>query len=137
MMKIHQGVDIVEISKFKKVFLKNSRFVSDIFTEKEREYCDSKKDPYIHYAGRFASKEAGLKALGIGISGGGIDNAFKEIEVTTGKSGRPSLSFSGWTGKVSRRKGIDQFTVSISHSENYAVATVILAGRDDRSLEDR
>jgi holo-[acyl-carrier protein] synthase len=128
MMKIYQGIDIVEISKFKKVFLDNDDFVSDIFSEKEKEYCLSKKDPYIHFAGRFAAKEASLKALGMGMSGAGIDSMFKEIEIIPRSSGKPVLSFSGWTEKVSRKKGISQFTVSISHSENYAVATVILAG---------
>ena len=129
-MRIFQGVDIVEISKFKKVFLNNDSFVSDIFSGKEREYCLSKKDPYIHFAGRFAAKEASLKALGTGMSGAGIDRMFKEIEIIPGASGKPMLSFSGWAKKISGKKGINQFTVSISHSENHAVATVILIGRD-------
>lgn len=130
MMKIFQGVDIVEISGFKKVVLRNESFISDIFSDRERQYCESKKDPYIHYAGRFAAKEASLKALGIGMSGTGIDHTFREIEVITGASGKPVLSFSGWTEKLSRKKKINQLTVSISHSENYAVATVILTGQD-------
>lgn len=130
MIKIFQGVDIVEISGFKKVVLRNDNFIHELFSDKERQYCDSKKDPYIHYAGRFAAKEASLKALGIGISGTGIDHAFREIEVITGPSGKPVLTFSGWTEKLSRKKKITQFTVSISHSENYAVATVILTGQD-------
>jgi holo-[acyl-carrier protein] synthase len=129
-MLIYQGIDIVEISKFKKVFFKNYALISDIFTEKEKEYCLSKKDPYPHLAGRFAAKEAGLKALGIGISGTGIDNTFKEIEIIPGSSGKPVLNVKGWIEKISRRKRISQFTVSISHSENYAVATVILIGQD-------
>ena len=76
------------------------------------------------------NSKASLKALGIGMSGTGIDNTLKEIEILPGSSGKPLLSFSGWTEKISRKKGIKQFTVSISHSENYAVATVILTGRD-------
>ncbi|MBI4682260.1 MAG: holo-ACP synthase [Nitrospirae bacterium] len=129
-MRIFQGVDIVEISKLKQVILKNEDFVSDIFSEKEIEYCLSKRNPYIHLAGRFAAKEASLKALGIGMSGTGIDKAFKEIEVVTGPSGKPELYFSGWTENISKKKSINQLTVSISHSENYAIATVILTGQD-------
>jgi holo-[acyl-carrier protein] synthase len=129
-MHIYQGVDIVEVSKLKKILLRSDEFASDIYSEKEKEYCLSKKDPYIHFAGRFAAKEASLKALGIGMSGTGIDNTLKEIEVLTASSGRPLLSFSGWMEKICRKKGIKQFTVSISHSENYAVATVILTGQD-------
>jgi len=131
MIKIHQGIDIVEITKLKKILLANRSFASDIFTEAERRYCESKKDPYRHYAGRFASKEAALKALGMGMSGTGIDKTLKEIEVTTAPSGKPSLSLIGWTGKISKRKKISQHTVSISHSGKYAVATVMLVSGNE------
>jgi len=127
-MKIYQGIDIVEISKFKNAALKNKNFMSDIFTEKEREYCLSRIDPHIHFAGRFAVKEASLKALGIGMSGAGVDQSFQEIETVPGPSGKPVLSFSGWVKKMSRKRKINQFTVSISHSADYAVASVILVG---------
>lgn len=128
MTQIYQGVDIVEISKFKKVFLNNKNFISDIFTKQEKDYCLSKRDPYIHFAGRFAAKEASMKALGIGLSGSGIDHIFQEIEVVPNASGMPILSFSGWAAKISKKRRINQLTVSISHSSNYAVATVILVG---------
>ncbi len=128
-MQIHQGVDIVEISKFKNIFLKNENFASDIFTVKERDYCSSMKNPFIHFAGRFAVKEAFLKAVGIGISATGIDNIFREIEISRHSSGKPLLSVSGWAEKIAKKKKISQFTVSISHSSDYAVATVILAGK--------
>ena len=127
-MKIFQGVDIVEINKFKKVFLKNKDFLSDIFTEKERDYCLSRKDPYQHFAGRFAAKEACMKALGIGLSGTGIDHTFQEIETLPHSSGKPQLSVNGWAEKISKKRHIEQFTISISHSEKYAIATVILVG---------
>jgi holo-[acyl-carrier protein] synthase len=131
MMRIFQGVDIVEIPKLKRILLNNANFISDIFTEKEKEYCLSRKDPHIHFAGRFAAKEASLKALGMGMSGIGIDHSFQEIEVIPKASGKPMLSFSGWVEKISQKKRINQFTVSISHSDNYAVATVILTGQDN------
>lgn len=129
-MKIYQGVDIVEIGKLKKILMRNDNFIADIFTREETAYCRSKKDPYIHFAGRFAAKEASLKALGIGMSGEGIDHSFQEIETLPGASGKPCLSFKGWVGKISGKKKVEQLTVSISHSENYAVATVILTGWD-------
>ena len=128
MIKIHQGIDIVEIGKFKSIFQAREAFAAEIFTDAERRYCESKKDPYTHYAGRFATKEAALKALGMGLSGTGIDNTLKEIEVTAGPSGKPSLSLSGWTAMISKKKKIDQLTVSISHSKDYAVSTVMLVG---------
>lgn len=128
MIQIHQGVDLVELPKFKSVLLRHKSFVSDIYTEKEREYGLSQKDPYIHFAGRFAVKEAFLKAIGRGVSGSGVDHIFQEIEVSQYTSGKPVLSVSGWAAKVSRRMKISQFTVSISHASNYAIATVILVG---------
>ena len=89
----------------------------------------ARPDPYVHLAGRFAAKEACLKALGTGLSGSGIDGALREIEVTSERSGRPVLSVSGWAGKIGRRKKVDQYTVSISHSGDFAIASVILASK--------
>lgn len=129
-MRIYQGVDMVDLPRFRSVSRRSTGFLADIFSEKEREYCLSKRDPDIHFAGRFAAKEAGLKALGIGMTGSGIDNTLREIEVLPGPSGKPVLSFSGWAEKIRRKKGIRQLTVSISHTDSYAVATVILTGED-------
>jgi holo-[acyl-carrier protein] synthase len=115
MSKTYQGVDIVKISRFKK-----------LLEERVNLICSAKKDPSIHYAGRFAAKEAGLKALGIGLSG--IDHTLKEIEILSRPSGRPVIQLRGWAKKISRKKGISQLTVSISHSADYAVSTVIMTG---------
>jgi holo-[acyl-carrier protein] synthase len=128
MIQIRQGVDIVEISKFKAILLRNSQFVMDIFTEQERVYCESMKNPYLHLAGRFAAKESYLKALGTGISGPGIDSIFQEIEVVPASSGQPEISARGWAEKITRKRKISQCSVSISHTSHYAVATVILVG---------
>jgi holo-[acyl-carrier protein] synthase len=128
MIRIYQGVDLVGVAKFKDILKRNEGFISDIFTEAERNYCLSKKEPHVHFAGRFAAKEACMKALGVGLSGTGIDHTFQEIEVTSHSSGKPIISVSGWAAKSAAKKGINQLTVSISHSSDYAVATVILAG---------
>jgi holo-[acyl-carrier protein] synthase len=123
-----QGIDIVEVAKFRDISQRHADFIADVFTESEREYCMSLKDPYPHFAARFAAKEACLKALGMGLAGSGIDHALKEIEIIHHVSGRPVLSLSGWTDRMARKKGICQFTVSISHSAMFAVASVILIG---------
>ena len=128
MIQIHQGVDLVEISKFKEILQRHSQFVSDVFTERERAYCESMKDPYPHLAGRFAAKESYLKALGTGMSGSGIDSIFQEIEVIPAVSGKPGISVRGWAEKIAKRKKIGQCSLSISHTLHYAVATVILIG---------
>ena len=129
MIHILQGIDIVPVSKIKRILLTRPEFAGEIFTDREREYCFSRPDPYVHLAGRFAAKEACLKALGTGLSGSGIDGALREIEVTSGGSGRPELSVSGWTEKIGRRRKIYQYTVSISHSGDFAVASVILTSQ--------
>ena len=128
MMQIYQGVDIVEVAKFSRVFTRNPDFVYDIFSERERAHCLSYREPHLHFAGRFASKEACLKALGVGISQPGIAHAFQEIEVLPHAAGKPVLSMSGWMAKISKLRRIRQSTVSISHSGGFCVATVILVG---------
>jgi len=128
MIQIRQGVDLVEISKFREIVQRHNHFISDIFTERERAYCESMKDPYPHLAGRFAAKESYLKALGTGISGSGIDSIFQNIEVISTASGRPEVSVSGWAEKMAKKRKITQCSLSISHTPHYAVATVILIG---------
>ena len=128
MMTIYQGVDLVEIVKFREIAFRHERFLADIFTEPERAYCDAKKDPPIHYAGRFAAKEAVMKALGSGFSGTGIDHLFQEIQVLPSPSGRPEITVSGWAAKIAAQKRIRQWSVSISHTQAYALSTVILVG---------
>ena len=128
MIRIHQGIDIVDIRKFREISSRNKSFIPDIFTERERDYCLSCKDPSIHFAGRFAAKEACMKALGWGVSVAGSDHLLYEIEIGRHPAGRPVLSLSGWALKISKKKRIYQFTVSISHTVHTAVALVILAG---------
>jgi holo-[acyl-carrier protein] synthase len=126
MIRIHQGVDLVEIAKFEETVNRNDQFLLDLFTEQERTYCQSFENPILHFAGRFAAKEACAKALGTGFSGWGIDHLFQEIEVVSRPSGKPEISLNGWAAKIARRKKIDRPTVSISHTSGYAVASVIL-----------
>ena len=128
MIKIHQGVDLVEISKFNEIVKRNERFLKDLFTERERSHCQSMKDPIPHFAGRFAAKESFAKALGTGFSGLGIDHLFQEIEVVSTPSGKPEISLSGWAAKIAKRRKIGQVSVSISHTSGYAMASVILIG---------
>ena len=135
MIQIHQGVDIVDVARFKEVAERNQDFLSDIFTAGEMEYCLSMKDPHPHFAGRFAAKEACLKALGIGLTPTGTGHFLREIEISRHPSGRPLLLLNGWVATISKRKRICQHTVSISHTNGTAVATVImLAERDDTKV---
>jgi holo-[acyl-carrier protein] synthase len=127
-MKVLQGIDIIDVSKLEQVMQRNRDFVHDIFTEKERSYCQSRKNPSIHFAGRFAAKESFIKALGTGFSGTGIDHMFQEIEIIPAASGKPMILVRGWAEKCAGRKKIRQWEVSISHASHYAIAAVILIG---------
>ena len=126
MIRIYQGIDIVEVSKLRKILQKNPAFAAEVFTEKERAYCMSHKNHIVHMAGRLAAKEACLKALGTGLSG--ISGSLLDIEISNLPSGRPELRLSGWIGRLGRKKKISEKTVSISHSGSYAVASVIMLG---------
>jgi holo-[acyl-carrier protein] synthase len=128
-MRIAQGVDLVHLPRFEEVLERHPAFTGDVFTEGERAYCEGRRRSSLHFAGRFAAKEATLKALGIGIRTG-IDRALQEVEVASLASGKPTLKLSGWTRTLSERQGIVQSSVSISHSADYVVATVILLGED-------
>lgn len=127
-MQVHQGVDLVEIRKFKNVFDGKTALLEEVFTDQERAYCFSNRDPWQHLAARFACKEAGIKALEIGFLPFGVTHIFQEIEVLSRGSGKPQLSFHGWVARIIKKRGVEQTRVSISHAGNYCVATVILIG---------
>jgi holo-[acyl-carrier protein] synthase len=125
-MRICQGVDIVDIGKLRALLKRSPGLLATLFTARELEYCLSHKDRYPHLAGRFAAKEACLKALGLGLSPAGAATGLLEIEVVNHPSGRPDLYVHGWVARLCTRTGVRQRTVSISHTRDYAVATVVL-----------
>jgi holo-[acyl-carrier protein] synthase len=128
MMRVYQGVDMVDIARLQAVCLRHVRFVEEVFTEGERAYCLSRRNSYVHLGGRFAAKEACLKAMGRGLATLGSDHILREIEVVASESGGPQLLLRGWAEKLARKKSVRQLTVSISHTRDFAVATVILVG---------
>jgi holo-[acyl-carrier protein] synthase len=128
MSRIRQGIDIVDVEKFRAVLGRNPGLAEALFTEGEREYCLSRRDPSLHFAGRFAAKESYMKALGTGFLGTGIDHVFQEIEIRATASGKPEIVIKGWAAKMAERRKIRQCAVSISHASLYAVASVFLTG---------
>jgi len=127
-VRLYQGIDLVEIDRLKAAFDRQEAFGQDIYTEAELGYCNSRPDPYPHLAGRFAAKEACLKAFGVGMGGFGATGRFREVEVESAPSGKPVLRLHGSMEKMARRLKIGQTTVSISHADNYAVASVMFLG---------
>lgn len=114
------GVDIIEISRIKRVLdLYGQRFLKRVFTPGEIEYCWGRAP---NLAGRFAAKEAAMKALGTGVRAVG----WKDFEVIRADSGAPSLLLHGRGKQRAERLGLSEMSLSISHSKDYAVAFVVV-----------
>jgi len=117
------GIDLVEVKRIEEILKKwGEKFTGKVFSEGEIAYCGKKVYPSIHYAARFAVKEAFLKCLGVGI-GGGI--ALKDIEVSNNNDGRPELHLHGNAKHILNDRGITGTYVSISHTDHYATAIVV------------
>jgi len=132
-MRIYQGVDMVEVGRLREAWERTEGFRKEVFTEAESAYCLQRADPYPHLAARFAVKEACLKAFGVGLGApGGLGGLgrLREVEVESSPSGRPVLRLHGSVERMSRRRRIRQSTVSISHTRELAVATVVLVGEE-------
>lgn len=101
------------------------RFTLRVFTPREREYCDGRGDGAAaqHYAARFAAKEAALKALGTGWSGG---LSWQDVEIIHDAAGAPSIQFHRRALELFRASGATRAHVSLSHTSEHAIAQVIL-----------
>lgn len=125
-MIIGAGIDIVEIDRFKKTVKKyGSSFLKKIFTNDEISYSRKRRFSDQHFAARFATKEAVLKAFG---DEPGTIRKWTDIEVSNDKNGKPMVSFHGSAEKLRKRKNISKVIVSMAHSRNHAVANAILIG---------
>lgn len=125
--KVGLGVDIVEIERMRKILARMPSFAEKTFSEAEREYCDSKAAPEVHYATRFAAKEAVLKALGTGFSEGIWT---RDIEVRRTSKGRPYVVLTGRAREVAREKGVREIPISLSFTHDEAVACAMAITED-------
>lgn len=105
------GIDIVEISRVRRLGRRTPRFLKRVFTSQEISYCRSKKNPWQHFAVRFAAKEAVWKA----IERDGL--SLRDISVSRDARGRP--------GVLIKDRPVPGFKLSLSHSEQYALAVAI------------
>lgn len=113
------GVDIVEIARIKAILKRSPRFRVRVFSEDEQAYCDTKANPEVHYATRFAAKEAVVKALGVGFSQGiGV----RDIEVRRNSKGRPYVVLSGRAKEIAHQLGVCELPLSLSYTHTDAVA---------------
>lgn len=113
------GVDIVEIARMRKIIDRSPAFVEKVYSAAERAYCDSHAHPEVHYATRFAAKEAVLKALGTGFSEG---IGWLDVEVRRTSKGRPYVVLTGRAREVAREQGVREIPLSLSYTHTDAVA---------------
>ena len=126
-MIVGVGVDMVEIGRMANVIRRQGdNFLRRVYTPSEQEFCRQRKNPVPHYAARFAAKEALFKALGTGWAKG---VTWQDVEVQRGDPEPPVLVLSGEAEKRCRAIGGTAVHVSLSHSEHWAVAVVILENR--------
>lgn len=118
------GTDIVEIDRVKKA-VGNPRFIERVYTEKESAYCQGRgKSGAASFAGRFAAKEAVLKAFGTGLR----DGQLTDIEIVNDDLGCPKLYLHGYFEEFAKKLGVQNTFISISHAREYAAAQCILEG---------
>jgi holo-[acyl-carrier protein] synthase len=122
------GIDIIEVRRVRETIERTPRFAERVFTAAERAYCESRGVVAAqHYAARFAAKEAALKALQTGWSGG---ISWQDVEVAAKDSGAPLILFHGRARELYEQSGATAAHLSIAHTTEHAVAQVILERQD-------
>jgi holo-[acyl-carrier protein] synthase len=122
-MIVGMGIDISEVSRIRTVIeAQKERFLHRVYTENEIAYCEQFKNKFERYAGRFAAKEAAMKALGTGWR---LGVRWKDVEVVRETGGRPTVVLQGEARKIADRLGVKHISISISHTAEQAIAQVI------------
>jgi holo-[acyl-carrier protein] synthase len=115
------GVDAIEISRIRRALERYPAFRERCFTDAERAYCDSRKNPAQSYAGRFAGKEAVGKALGLGVA-----RAFAWRDIEIAGRPKPSVTLSGRVLAWAERLPAGPIDLSMTHNRDLAVAVAIV-----------
>ena len=121
---VGHGIDLVDTARIARmVTVHGQHFLDRVFTCQEQDYClKSAKRSHEHLAGRFAVKEAVLKAIGTGWRGG---IAWTDVEVRIEESGKPYLQLTGESKAIADKLGINKWLISISHIETHATGSAI------------
>jgi holo-[acyl-carrier protein] synthase len=132
-MIVGSGIDLVEVARIQHSMERYGvRFLDRIFTPAEQEYCLRKRNAAESFAARFAAKEAGAKALGTGINRG---VNFLQIEVVREPGGKPGLLFHGSAAQFAARLGATRAVLSLTHTAELAMASVLLEGGVERDAQ--
>jgi len=120
------GTDIIECHRIAQMIEKHGEvFLQRVFTHREILYCSTRRAANQHYAGRWAAKEAALKALGTGWSKG---IQWTDVEVQNEVGGKPILVLANRAQEIATAAGIEKMMISISHCRAYAIAYVTAVG---------
>ena len=130
------GTDIVECLRIAKMMERHGdQFINRVYSDAEIEYCQRQKAATQHFAGRWAAKEAILKALGTGWVKG---LSWRDIEIANQRGGEPVVRFRGGAADVAARAGVAEIKISISHCRSHAMAFAIALAHvedDDSDLD--
>jgi len=123
------GTDIVECLRIAQMIERHGElFLNRVYTTNEIAYCSSSKAATQHYAGRWAAKEAVLKALGTGWSRG---ISWRDIEIRNDHRGQPTVAFGGGAREACERLKVMEMHISISHCRTFATAHAIACGKEE------
>src|SRR6188768_2972133 len=123
------GTDIIECLRIAKMIERHGElFLTRVYTPHEIEYCTARKASTQHYAGRFAAKEAVLKALGTGWTRG---IHWRDIEIKNDMGGKPRIALSGAARELCEKLRIAEMQISISHCRTHATAVAVAVGREE------
>jgi holo-[acyl-carrier protein] synthase len=123
------GTDITECLRVARMIERHGElFINRVYTPEEIRYCQRRKQATQHFAGRWAAKEAVLKALGTGWRKG---ISWRDIEIRSRRGGRPVVAVRGAVKELVEQSGAAEILVSISHCHTHAVAYAIALGKDE------
>jgi holo-[acyl-carrier protein] synthase len=128
------GTDVVEVLRIAQMIERHGElFIQRVYTPFEIDYCNARKAATQHFAGRWAAKEAILKALGTGWARG---ISWTDMEIRNDEAGRPSVRLGGGAREVCEKLGIGDILVTISHCRTHATAFAIAIGRAEESADE-
>jgi holo-[acyl-carrier protein] synthase len=121
-LRLGVGVDAVKVERVQRLLSEHPDRATDIFTAHELAYCHGKRRAAEHLAARFAAKEAVLKAFGTGVA---RRMRLSEVEVVNDRAGRPRIKLGGTVAAFARRGGLADLDVSLSHTDDLAIAHAV------------
>lgn len=128
------GTDIIECLRIAQMIERHGElFIDRVYTAAEIEYCRSRKQATQHFAGRWAAKEAILKAIGTGWRRG---ISWRDMEVRNNEGGKPSVALRGGARDVVEQLGVGEILVTISHCRTHATAFAVALARDGIASND-